>query len=88
MIKSPFRYPGGKSRAVETIARLIPDFTQRKCPVRDNILVENGISTQRACRRYATKTAMGFVPDGTKIAAGNKFFYQYYMPNGTKHKEI
>ncbi|KAA6305624.1 hypothetical protein EZS27_042722, partial [termite gut metagenome] len=26
MIKSPLRYPGGKSRAVEKIAWLIPDF--------------------------------------------------------------
>jgi len=26
MIKFPLRYPGGKSRAVETIARLIPDY--------------------------------------------------------------
>ena len=28
MIKSPLRYPGGKSRAVETIAKLIPDFDE------------------------------------------------------------
>jgi len=28
MIKSPLRYPGGKSRAVETIAKLLPDFDE------------------------------------------------------------
>ena len=28
MIKSPLRYPGGKSRAVETISKLIPDFDE------------------------------------------------------------
>jgi len=32
MIKSPLRYPGGKSRAVETIARLIPDFDEFREP--------------------------------------------------------
>jgi DNA adenine methylase len=32
MIKSPLRYPGGKSRAVETIARLLPDFDEFREP--------------------------------------------------------
>jgi DNA adenine methylase len=32
MIKSPLRYPGGKSRAVETIAQLIPDFDEFREP--------------------------------------------------------
>lgn len=32
MIKSPLRYPGGKSRAVETIARIIPDFDEFREP--------------------------------------------------------
>jgi len=32
MIKSPLRYPGGKSRAVETIARLIPSFEEFREP--------------------------------------------------------
>jgi len=32
MIKSPLRYPGGKSRAVETIAKLIPDFEEFREP--------------------------------------------------------
>jgi len=32
MIKSPLRYPGGKSRAVETIAKLIPDFDEFREP--------------------------------------------------------
>jgi len=27
MLKPPLLYPGGKSRAVETIAKLIPDFS-------------------------------------------------------------
>jgi len=31
-IKSPLRYPGGKSRAVETIAKLIPDFDEFREP--------------------------------------------------------
>ncbi|MDR1127080.1 MAG: DNA adenine methylase [Treponema sp.] len=32
MIRSPLRYPGGKSRAVETIAKLIPDFDEFREP--------------------------------------------------------
>jgi len=32
MIKSPLRYPGGKSRAVDTIARLIPYFDEFREP--------------------------------------------------------
>ncbi len=32
MIKSPLRYPGGKSRAVKTIAKLIPDFDEFREP--------------------------------------------------------
>jgi len=32
MVKSPLRYPGGKSRAVETIAKLIPDFDEFREP--------------------------------------------------------
>jgi len=32
MIKSPLRYPGGKSRAVETIAKLLPDFDEFREP--------------------------------------------------------
>ena len=32
MIKSPLRYPGGKSRAVDTIATLIPDFDEFREP--------------------------------------------------------
>ncbi|MDR2034376.1 MAG: DNA adenine methylase [Helicobacteraceae bacterium] len=32
MIKSPLRYPGGKSRAAEMIARLIPDFKEYREP--------------------------------------------------------
>lgn len=28
MIKSPLRYPGGKSRAVELISSLTPDFLE------------------------------------------------------------
>jgi len=32
MIKSPLRYPGGKSRAVEIIAKLIPDFEEFREP--------------------------------------------------------
>jgi DNA adenine methylase len=32
MIKSPLRYPGGKSRAVEIIAKLIPDFDEFREP--------------------------------------------------------
>lgn len=32
MIKSPLRYPGGKSRAVKTIAALIPDFDEFREP--------------------------------------------------------
>ena len=30
MIKSPLRYPGGKSRAVKTIAKLLPDLKNMK----------------------------------------------------------
>ena len=32
MLKSPLRYPGGKSRAVATIAKLIPDFDEFREP--------------------------------------------------------
>ncbi|MDR2126223.1 MAG: DNA adenine methylase [Prevotellaceae bacterium] len=32
MLKSPLRYPGGKSRAVETIAKLLPDFDEFREP--------------------------------------------------------
>lgn len=32
MIKSPLRYPGGKSRAIATIAELIPDFDEFREP--------------------------------------------------------
>lgn len=32
MIKSPLRYPGGKSRAVKIIAKLIPDFDEFREP--------------------------------------------------------
>jgi len=32
MLKSPLRYPGGKSRAVEIIAKLIPDFDEFREP--------------------------------------------------------
>lgn len=32
MIKSPLRYPGGKSRAVDLISTLIPDFTEFREP--------------------------------------------------------
>lgn len=32
MIKSPLRYPGGKSRAINTIANLIPDFEEFREP--------------------------------------------------------
>ncbi|MDR1974490.1 MAG: DNA adenine methylase [Bacteroidales bacterium] len=32
MIKSPLRYPGGKSRAVDTIAKIIPDFDEFREP--------------------------------------------------------
>ncbi|MDR3286117.1 MAG: DNA adenine methylase [Prevotellaceae bacterium] len=32
MIKSPLRYPGSKSRAVETIAKLRPNFDEFREP--------------------------------------------------------
>ncbi|MDR0602936.1 MAG: DNA adenine methylase [Bacteroidales bacterium] len=32
MIKSPLRYPGGKSRAIDSIARLIPSFDEFREP--------------------------------------------------------
>src|SRR5690554_7310601 len=32
MIKSPLRYPGGKSRAIKTIAPIIPDFKEYREP--------------------------------------------------------
>lgn len=32
MIKSPLRYPGGKSRSVERIASLIPQFDEFREP--------------------------------------------------------
>jgi len=32
MLKSPLRYPGGKSRAIDTIAKLIPDFDEFREP--------------------------------------------------------
>ena len=32
MIKSPLRYPGGKSRAIKTIAPLIPEFREFREP--------------------------------------------------------
>jgi DNA adenine methylase len=32
MIKSPLRYPGGKSRAVDTIMKMIPDFDEFREP--------------------------------------------------------
>jgi DNA adenine methylase len=32
MLKSPLRYPCTKSRAVETIAKLIPDFDEFREP--------------------------------------------------------
>lgn len=32
MIKSPLRYPGGKSRAVKTIAKLLPEFDEFREP--------------------------------------------------------
>jgi len=32
MIKSPLRYPGGKSRSVEQIASQIPDFQEFREP--------------------------------------------------------
>ena len=32
MIKSPLRYPGGKSRAIDTIAKIIPDFDEYREP--------------------------------------------------------
>ena len=32
MLKSPLRYPGGKSRAIDTIAPLIPDFDEFREP--------------------------------------------------------
>lgn len=32
MIKSPLRYPGGKSRAVELISSLTPDFLEYREP--------------------------------------------------------
>ena len=32
MIKSPLRYPGGKSRAIDTIAKIIPDFDEFREP--------------------------------------------------------
>lgn len=32
MIKSPLRYPGGKSRAIKTIAKLLPDFDEFREP--------------------------------------------------------
>ena len=32
MIKSPLRYPGGKSRAVKTISKLVPDFSEFREP--------------------------------------------------------
>ncbi len=32
MIKSPLRYPGGKSRAVKIIAPIIPDFGEYREP--------------------------------------------------------
>ncbi len=32
MIKSPLRYPGGKSRAVELINSLVPDFKEFREP--------------------------------------------------------
>jgi DNA adenine methylase len=32
MIKSPLRYPGGKSRAISTMARLVPEFEEYREP--------------------------------------------------------
>lgn len=32
MIKSPLRYPGGKSRAVKLISSLVPDFSEYREP--------------------------------------------------------
>jgi DNA adenine methylase len=51
MIKSPLRYPGGKSRAVETIARLIPDFDEFREP-----FVGGGSVFIYAKQRFPNKT--------------------------------
>jgi DNA adenine methylase len=51
MIKSPLRYPGGKSRAVETIARLIPDFDEFREP-----FVGGGSIFIYAKQRFPNKT--------------------------------
>jgi DNA adenine methylase len=32
MIKSPLRYPGGKSRSVDLISKIIPDFDEFREP--------------------------------------------------------
>lgn len=32
MVKSPLRYPGGKSRAVELISKLVPQFDEFREP--------------------------------------------------------
>ncbi|MDR2684016.1 MAG: DNA adenine methylase [Prevotellaceae bacterium] len=32
MLKSPLRYPGGKSRVVKTIVKLLPDFDKFREP--------------------------------------------------------
>jgi len=51
-------------------------------PYRDNILVENRIKPNRACRRYAGIYHTHFVPDGTFLTEAS-IFYQYYVPEGT-----
>jgi len=50
MIKSPLRYPGGKSRAVKTIAKLIPDFDEFREP-----FLGGGSVFIYAKQRYPTK---------------------------------
>ena len=50
MIKSPLRYPGGKSRAVKTIAKLIPDFDEFRDP-----FLGGGSVFIYAKQRYPTK---------------------------------
>lgn len=52
MIKTPLRYPGGKSRAVDTIARLIPDFDEFREPFLGGGSVFVYVKQRRPNKRY------------------------------------
>ncbi len=79
MIKSPLRYPGGKSRAVDVISKLLPEFDEYREP-----FLGGGSIFLYAKLRFPNKTY--WIEDSNQ--KGKELFISNYLEHKPTYKQL